>query len=215
MKILALGNKARQGKDLFANYLSTRGFKVYHFADPLKEECRKYFNWGKEKNISAQHALCAAFPNKRYAVDVGGVNFYWGKVCHLEGWLFKDNNGQSWRVPEFSLLQFWGSIRREQDKDYWVKKTFESIFKSGCEKIVIADLRHQNEAEWIKILGGKLIKLKRVNNGTQFIDSERDPSHISETDLDNYKFDYELQLPEVTNTDFLVSYYQNFLKDLI
>ncbi len=90
------------------------------------------------------------------------------------------------------LLQRIGSEYRAQDQDYWVKELFKSIY-SGTDIAVITDLRYQNEAEYIKSVGGFTVNVVRKNvDGSRYIADDRPSNHPSEIDLDSYNFDYEI-----------------------
>jgi len=75
------------------------------------------------------------------------------------------------------LLQWYGAFKREQNPDYWVQKLIDSI--NPTERTIIDDVRMINEAVYIQVLGGTLIRVnwKCSNSGSQ---------HISETQLDNF-----------------------------
>lgn len=81
-----------------------------------------------------------------------------------------------------TLMQAIGTKFREIDKDFWVKLMMETFKYSNNYTILIADVRYKNEAEAIKKAGGVLVRINR--------DIPRINKHSSETDLDNYKFDY-------------------------
>ena len=56
MKIILIGNKARMGKDTFANMLKeelNERAVIIHFADALKFVCKSYYGWNGEKNCLA------------------------------------------------------------------------------------------------------------------------------------------------------------------
>lgn len=90
------------------------------------------------------------------------------------------------------LLQRVGSEYRDRDQDYWVKALFKNI-PSTTDIAVITDLRYQNEAEYIKSLGGFTVNVIRKHwNGDRYIADDRPASHPSEVDLDHYNFDYEI-----------------------
>lgn len=88
-----------------------------------------------------------------------------------------------------TLLQRIGAQRRERDPRYWIDRAF---FDIGDYKgiALITDVRYKNEADEIKKRGGFLINVTRLNeDGTPFAAQDRDPNHLSETDLDDYNWD--------------------------
>jgi hypothetical protein len=118
-----------------------------------------------------------------------------------------------------SLLQSEGTEfgRNVYGNDIWVKYTQEWIYlfeTKGFTDFVITDMRFTNEAEFVKNNYGKLI---RVESPSQFYSTcnNTTKTHVSETDLDNYKeFDLVLlnkktqehnQLLETTIKNFLLN----------
>ena len=60
MKIILIGNKARMGKDTFANMLKeelNERAVIVHFADALKFICKSYYGWNGEKNTNGRTLL--------------------------------------------------------------------------------------------------------------------------------------------------------------
>jgi hypothetical protein len=90
------------------------------------------------------------------------------------------------------LLQKIGAARRAEDPDYWTKQVFDRIGDTGIA--VISDVRYQNEALTIRNRGGFLVNVARVNfNGTPYIAEDRPSDHQSETELDNFAWDYYIK----------------------
>lgn len=59
------------------------------------------------------------------------------------------------------LLVGWGRMRREQDRNYWIKQLYARIAPLDEQSYVIDDLRYQNELEWVKKHGGLVIGITR------------------------------------------------------
>jgi hypothetical protein len=96
----------------------------------------------------------------------------------IYGW-----EGLKERSPDIrGLLQRFGTeVGREMfDEDFWVDYALNSIPDGG--KAVIADVRYPNEANAIKVLGGKVFRVERDGVGPA-------NSHTSESALDGYEFD--------------------------
>jgi hypothetical protein len=90
-------------------------------------------------------------------------------------------------------LQLYGTeFRRAQDKFYWIKKTHAKITADSPQFAFIRDMRMPNEALYIKSHKGFTIKCNRVG----YVNPDRDPNHISETALDNFKFDFVINHEE-------------------
>jgi hypothetical protein len=94
------------------------------------------------------------------------------------------------------LLQKLGMMMREEDPDYWIKKAFDRISPS-TDIVVISDVRYTNEAMYIRERGGYLLKVTRLTEtGHEYVDPSRPADHPSETDLNNYDFDFYFRISE-------------------
>lgn len=86
------------------------------------------------------------------------------------------------------LLQAWGTDfkRNLVDKDYWVKKIAAKINRIPIttKVVVITDVRFHNEASFIRDVKGFVIRVNRP--------SDNKDTHISETELYDYQFDYTI-----------------------
>lgn len=86
------------------------------------------------------------------------------------------------------LLQALGTeVGRRNDSDRWVRTLYYQI-KDECPRIaVIPDCRFPNEADFVKQLGGFMIKVVRLDkNGERFVAPDRSHDHPSEVALDDY-----------------------------
>jgi hypothetical protein len=77
------------------------------------------------------------------------------------------------------LLQDLGISARDLiDEDIWINAALSSVDSS--DRVVITDVRFENEANMIRSLGGQIWRVKRP--GVEAVNS-----HVSETQLDGYK----------------------------
>ncbi len=87
------------------------------------------------------------------------------------------------------LLQWYGQEQKESlGHDIWVRKAAEKINKLRNEKLqlfVITDCRFPQEVQWVKEMGGLLIKLERYD-GT-------DDMHPSEQEVTKIQGDFTLR----------------------
>lgn len=168
--IIALGRKARQGKDTSADAIISENSKLY--------DIRKYgfgVQLKKEINEFNQFEMCL---KAGIAYDANPP---------MDDPLCQTKHGKQSR-----LLQWYGQYKREQDKLYWIKK-LDAVLKIEKPRFaIITDLRYKNEFMWVKSHKGYTINV--VRNG--FIDLSRDPNHVSEIDLDGMVFDYDILVPE-------------------
>ncbi len=192
--IIGISGKARSGKDQFADYLED-AFSKYHdiefakvaFADELKTMCMTAFGldhdqlWGDRKEEETKFQK-PGFPQ-------GVAADYWdGRK--LPPWY--------WTARE--IMQVLGSFYRSIDYDYWVKQLIKSIKHAGFDNVIITDVRHINECEYIKE-NGVLIKVVRED-----VSKIHGMDHESETALDNREkgyFDIE-----INNNETLDKLYQ-------
>src|SRR5271157_3745738 len=198
--ILGLGNKARQGKDSFvdaveAHYLRQlaaanmhglskfKGIKIQKlsFADALYKEVNAW--------LKANPAW-AKLPGAQW---VSPDNI----VFALPDWVQPTPNAEvSPRAPygkHSLLLQWWGTdYRRAQNPNYWVEQWAKALDPTA-DIVMTPDMRFINEALMVKAKGGYAIRVSRLNaDGTPYVDKTRDPNHRSETELDDFNFDYRI-----------------------
>ena len=105
--------------------------------------------------------------------------------CRCHGMTTKDGN----------MLQKVGGAMREIDVEHWIKVCYFTIAEQRPRVALISDVRHVNEAEFVKRMGGQIIRVNRFNeDGSPFIDPSRSATHPSEVDLDDYPgFDYVIR----------------------
>lgn len=104
------------------------------------------------------------------------------------GWnKLKDESGRT-------LLQTLGVSARNRNPDYWVNIVYELIitFFGDMDYILISDTRFLNEVFYLENKGFDLITLRvtRLNFENNLTEEQR--NHVSETELDNFDFDYHI-----------------------
>ena len=84
------------------------------------------------------------------------------------------------------VLQWWGTdFRRASNDKYWLDEWVKRGVNRPSDTILVApDVRFKNEADLVRWLGGILIRVERKTT--------QHDSHLSETALDEYKFDYTI-----------------------
>lgn len=158
MKIIALGGKARSGKDsaglMIKNSLEDRGYKVVivHYADYLKYILAKYYDWDGQK----------------------------------------DERGRK-------LLQYMGTDKvRNRDPGFWVNtviKLIKTVLDGDFDYVVIPDTRFPNEIDGPKSDGLDTVGVRIYRTDFESNLTSEQKAHISETALDDYKFDYYINSP--------------------
>ncbi len=146
MKILGVSGFARSGKDTIANYLVREyDFTRLAFADPMRDL------------LYATNPIVDSDGERDWRVQ-DAVNMYGWDVAKVD-------------YPEIrALLQRLGTEggRKIFGENFWVDQTIKKAKEIGG-KIVISDVRFENEVEAIRANGGIVIRVNRegissVNN---------------------------------------------------
>lgn len=208
VKVLAISGKKGSGKDTFTAELGKelgKPFIMYAFAYELKSQAQSMFN------------IIAALKKDGYTEDMivnDLIQAYtlWSipfitRNMHLfvQGILEDLNNGISpdsyQRSPGvWRGLQLLGTdIRRQQDDNYWVKKTVSFIIQklAAGTSVFVSDVRFLNEIKALEDLGAPTIRMDvtpevqrdRLIGRDGTAPSQEALMHPSEVSLDDYDFD--------------------------
>ena len=152
--IIGLTGYAQSGKDTLASILVEKyGYSRIAFADKIRD-----FLYGI---------------NPMVACSPTG---YLQDLVNLVGW---DKAKQEPQVRR--LLQDLGISARDLiDENIWVTAALGNV--DSDQRVVVTDVRFENEARMIKIMGGQLWRVKRIGVGPV-------NDHVSESELDGYKMD--------------------------
>ena len=149
--LIGFAGVAGSGKTTLAQHLEKRwGYNRTSFAAPLKEALQGLFMLSKEQLTDF---------DAKEAID------------------------PRWGYSPRTLMQTFGTnfIREMIDEDFWVKRMGYLIEEQHqYSKIVIDDVRFPNEANLIRVAGGKIIHVIRDDNPYQ----TSNPNHASEQILD-------------------------------
>lgn len=86
-----------------------------------------------------------------------------------------------------------GATRREENPEYWIKLLMADIAKKKPDVGILPSIRFVNEAEAIRKMDGKIIRVKSfVVPEVEFISVDRDPNSAFETQLYSIEADYFL-----------------------
>ena len=141
--IIGLTGRKRSGKDTVGKYMVDRGYIRLAFADALKNACREIFGFTDEQ---------------------------------LNGDELKETVDKYWEHTPREILQTVGTelFRNNLPKfcnninnDIWIRvvgKKINDLILQGQTKIVITDVRFENEYRFIKQQGGKIFKIIRPDN---------------------------------------------------
>lgn len=149
--IIGICGKKRHGKDTIADYLkNTYGFVQLSFAQPLKDACKILFKLSDEQ----------LYGDLKEVID--------------------PRHGKSPR----EMLQWLGTdvFRNQFNDSFWInhlKMTCMEIIKQDPKaKIIVSDIRFQNELDIVKELNGFVIKINRPS----IVSND---NHESEKHIDN------------------------------
>jgi hypothetical protein len=86
-------------------------------------------------------------------------------------------------------LQDTGKKARDRDLDFWVRivVNFIKVFSDDFDYFLVDDCRYENESGCFKGLDYLTVRVERLNFENSLTPEQRE--HISETELDNAKFD--------------------------
>lgn len=168
--VVGITGFARSGKDTVADYLvKHHGYTKLSFAEPIKQACKAIFGFNHEQ----LHGDLKEVPDK-----------YWNIT------------------PRQAFQKVGTDLLRDQfDKDIWIKalqKQVELNYEMGIKRIVISDVRFDNEISYLKSMYNTSIwKVKRHQVLSKCV-----LEHKSERP-DDLEFDYVLY-----NTDTLDNLYK-------
>jgi len=155
--IIGLSGYARSGKDTVAEVLiETHGYTRVAFADKIRELLY-------EMDPLIMH---------------NGIDFRLQDVVDSKGW--------EAAKTEFSeirrLLQDLGIGARKLFGDtFWIYQALSDVRPQ--DKVIVTDVRFENEASWIKDFGGQIWRIER--DGVSAINN-----HISESEMGSYPVDF-------------------------
>ena len=143
IRLIGFSGYARSGKDTAAQALLYAGWTRAAFADALKHD--------------AAMAL-------RTSLIAGHIN---PPSEEVDTWFSNPELKESFRP----LLVEYGRAMRRLRPDYWVTRL--ALDLDPAVKYAITDVRYANEAEWIRLAGGKVIELVRPDVGPANYEEER------------------------------------------
>ena len=151
---IGLVGYSQSGKDTVADILvKNYGYTRVAFADKIRE-----FLYGL---------------NPMVACSPTG---YLQDLVNLVGWDAAKQEPQVRRL----LQDLGNSARKTIDENVWVTLALGNIDVN--QRVVITDVRFENEAMMVKLMGGQLWRVKRVGVGPV-------NDHVSESELEGYKVD--------------------------
>lgn len=165
--LLAIHGFKQSGKDTLSDLLVREyGYQKVAFADKLKEVLHLIFNIPKEQ-------LWGGDQEKQSLTPV--------RWADLEKIQRKDRSHETFLSVRELMQIFATEVCRDKIPGIW----YRFLNYPPHQKIVISDLRFNNEAKHLKSLGAHIIKVQRP--------SAHSTAHASESGLDGHFIDYCLE----------------------
>ena len=161
--LIGLTGPAGSGKDTVADLLQTHaGFHRLAFADALRNEVCDAFSVSLShltQRETKEHPISALALSK--CIDLSFV----ARMLVQHSTQGNPINPNAPRSPR-QIMQWWGTdYRRAQSADYWTNKTALHIYQLMeqriAHRIVVTDLRFDNEADLITRFGGLIWRVTR------------------------------------------------------
>ena len=154
--VIGVTGKKRHGKDTIADYLtSKRGYVRVALADELK---RMVLDLDPLVTVPDSHTV--------------GTDLHASECYRLSVLVERFGMEATKNIPEVRrLLQVMGTeVIRYRDPDFWIRTLHKRLTDLEAETgtaglWVVPDIRYDNEAEWIKSLGGSVVQVVRPGVG--------------------------------------------------
>jgi hypothetical protein len=171
MKIVLLVGHKRVGKDTCANELIKRGWVQFSFAQFLKKALQPLFGWTDETFNDE---------NKEKIDETWSITPR--KMCQELGTEFLRDYCSKFLDLSIVIKD------KPVNVTFHIKRLHQEISKLDSNaNIIISDGRFQDEIDYVKMMGGTVIKIERENIHNEF------SNHKSETGIDNLiNIDYVL-----------------------
>ncbi len=157
-RVIGISGYKRSGKDTVGGYLRrVYRYETDAFAAPFKRFLSDTFGWGEDQISGSLKE---------------DVDPYWGFS------------------PRFAMEEFGTGIGRVFDKQLWIKSLNLRVQRiwanDDMARVCLTDVRFPNEAEYVKSLGGIVIRVDRPGLAIPPI------SRITERSMDDWAFDARL-----------------------
>lgn len=179
MNIIGITGAAGAGKDTLAELIGVDGWVRFAYADALKQICIDYLGLSYDDAYTQN----------------GKTRF-----------------NEFWGMTNREILQKVGTdaMRNGFHKDVWIKIAelrLKNILDSGA-KVIVTDVRFDNEAELIEKLGGCVIKITR-NSISEL--TEKEKTHASERGIDDKYISFTIK-NNMSKDDLKTEFYVKFIE---
>ena len=100
--------------------------------------------------------------------------------------IVKEQQDQRWGKSPREILQWLGTdiLRTHINRDFFIMHMEHRIKQSKADYVVVSDVRFPNEAQFIKSMGGKVVKILRPGASTTV-----HSGHVTEQGIPDYQVD--------------------------
>lgn len=155
LMIVGLTGHTGSGKDSCAIALANHGFRSIAFADALRMEI--------EQAWRLDHRVLSDRSTKEVALPALAIGMC-GDPLFLHWAVYHGHSLHEPRSPRW-IMQRWGTdFRRSQRPDYWTRIVEQWAWRRiglGSARLVITDVRMPNEADLVRSLDGKIVRVHR------------------------------------------------------
>lgn len=172
IQIYGITGKKGTGKDSLAKLVKEydADFQIIRFADDLKWMSHKIFNFPLEFMESQEEKA------RKLETPIQ-MDDYLSEMIRYTGLSLRERAITAYSLRE--ILQYFGSEYVRETKDsYWIDQVLQKIADLG-NKILVTDVRFPNESVALRSIGGKIIRINRVDL------PENKDSHQSELLMDS------------------------------
>jgi len=198
IKIFGFSGKIGVGKNyvseqIFGKTLYDKGYKIHilAFGDQVKYEFGSRFNLINDNLINEMDTVYNELFINKSALTRQKLQYYGTDYCR---------NGENWKIKDDFIMYNEPSI--------WIKGLYLQIkniisksYDVSKDIFIISDVRFINEANFIKSLGGKIIRIDAPMRNYNKILEEAQKNYTLETDINNFIKQIQSHESEI-NLDF-------------
>lgn len=186
MRVIGLNSqRGKSGKDTLYELIAADSVatKRFAFGDELKEKCSEAISYTELMQKEMLIAMHEQSLKDEPMLILRGANIAEGDY---KTWLLVNGFDMTApRSPRFHLQQYGNGYVRDylNDEDRWLNSVRSKLVYYPEVTIVITDVRQPNEVDWVRSIGGIVVRVKR---GWDIPEVDSQPLHITDTALDSY-----------------------------
>lgn len=144
---------------------------------------------GKSTVVSAMVERAEEKSLKPWVYDIGGLV----RAFCVEHGILPDIPRESMTHEQLDTLVKVGKEQRGLQPDFWIQDVEAFYQKNRQTVVLIPNVRYENELALVRRNGGHIVRVTALNpNGSVYISRDRDPNHVSETELLDARSDFSI-----------------------